>query len=362
MDIIVKSPYIEFTSVMNKVKLSIEDANTEGINIKIRPNYYDGFLENIDYVKRDLHEFITSDALNSDEGAICPETPLPPLMASSIHFSYKDSLESSAYGLLHVGAKNAIAPLHFDWDFHWVVNACTHGKKSFIFFPPQAGWLLNPIINTSSYDIPRLSKKDIKYLMNTLNGRIVTISKGQGVIFPSIWWHAVIYDETSMSVSVRFNENKILRPLAVLPRSFWLQRLIWMLLSSNNTDKSIEIINNCLSLFFDENMDWLSRYIEVNSLYRQILYSSGQEFGSHNLQSLRFNSELSIATDEISHSYSVRNVNVGYSEQHISEACNYIFDGDFCRVSEMVKRHTAIHALQKRQGLRPVRGIIKQWR
>jgi hypothetical protein len=330
------------------------------IHVVLQSNYYDGYEKRTSAAQK----ILLSDYLNAADATyadlMCVEMPLPNVLASEMKVYFVDGKfhGHSAVCLVHAGRAGCIAPLHFDWDHSWVLHACVSGRKTVYLVPPDFGWLLNPILNTSAICVPRLSDIDRGEFLRRLGGAEVELTAGQALLFPSLWWHAFRYEAPSTSVSVRFGEQPELRPFAVLPRSFWLQRLVWQLFQQSGTESTQDCLCRCLAAFF-ERRSWIRRYYGVNSVYRTLLKGFGQNYGLQYLASERFNSEYYIARDELKELYCFNEseANIKFTEEGIEEARDYLF-GKTTHIPYKWQRALAKYALLKRQGLRPRRGLI----
>jgi hypothetical protein len=330
------------------------------IHVVLQPNYYDGYEKHTSAAQR----ILLSDYLNSTDATyadlMCVEMPLPNVLASEMKVYFADGAfhGRSAVCLVHAGRAGSIAPLHFDWDHSWVLHACVSGRKTVYLVPPDFGWLLNPILNTSAICVPRLSDIDRGEFLRRLGGTEVELTAGQALLFPSLWWHAFRYEAPSTSVSVRFGEQPELRPFAVLPRSFWLQRLVWQLFQQNVARNAEDCLSRCLSAFF-ERRSWSKRYYGVNSVYRAILEGSGQNYGAHYLGSERFNPEYYMAKDELKELYCLdeSEADTKFTAEGLEEVRKYLFGKSSC-IAYKTQQALAKYALLKRQGLQPRRGLI----
>jgi hypothetical protein len=227
-------------------------------------------------------------------------------------------------------------------------------------FPPDAGWLLNPLINTSAICVPRLSEDDLGYLLEHLGGFRINLAASEAVLFPSLWWHAVRYHAPSMSISIRFAEQRRLRPFAVLPRSFWLQRVVWELFRSKAGAESAAIVARCLEQFFRPRKNWLERYLAMNALYRCCLVEMSQSRGAEYLGSDDFNSELNAVGTEIQDIYDFQpRIGASKTTKGIEDTRQFLFgNGKSTGVPYKTQCALAHYALAKKQGLEPRRGLV----
>lgn len=344
-----------------RVRLAIEHPlDLSSMEVLLQPNYYDGFTTAQQRSRRlKVDEYLRSADVSLDN-LMCVEMPLPNVAAGKMQLHVRRGpSERTAVCLFHAGRSGSIAPLHYDWDHKWVLHVCLTGRKAFYLLPPEAGWLLNPVINTSSICVPRLADRDRHDLLRRLGGIEVRLAAGEAVLFPSLWWHAVRYEAPSTSISVRFGEQQALRPFGAMPRSFWLQRLVWELFRRDGChDQPRRALQRCLAAFFKRG-HWTKRYEEANATYRQILREMGGEYGAEYLASRNFNSEISIAGAELADSYGL-NTSRGspiLAHDSLEDIRGYLFERA-PKVPYNMQRKLARYAATKRQGLRPRRGVI----
>ena len=256
--------------------------------------------------------------------------------------------------MVHAGRAGCIAPVHFDWDHSWVAHACLTGRKRFFFFPPESGWLLSPVINTSALAIPRFSEPDRSEFLRRTGGMEVVLEAGQGVVFPSMFWHGVVYEASSLSISVRFEQVPGGRPFSALPRSPWLQRLVWHFSKSGYGAAAHGFLEDYLPVFFEKG-GWMDRYRRVNAFCRRALLDAGEEHGAKELTGENFSAELALASEELRLYYG--GVNKAAPAADIRETLDYLFE----EIPSMpaASRSLAAYALNKRQGLRPRRGLVE---
>jgi len=355
-------------------ELAIEEGTDfSSMDLALEENYYDGFAKaNASSTGVRAADYLHATDGDAYRGLMCVETPIPKALASRIELRVRDSSDlagKEAIGLFHAGRSGSIAPLHFDWDHRWIFHACLTGRKTIYLIPPDAGWLLNPVINTSAICVPRLSVTDRGELLHRLGGTEIALFAGQGVLFPSLWWHAVLYEAPSMSVSVRFGEQPRLRPFAVLPRSFWLQRLVWWLFRHPAAPDAEKCLVQCLEAFLRPGIGWKKRYQQVNGVYRRLLLERNQSFGAMYLTSDNFNSEIYLARQELKEAYSLPSSGsaVEMPPAAVEEVEDYLFEALRSGLSGPEKsdpipsnqrRNLAEYALASRQGLRPRRGLV----
>jgi len=295
------------------------------------------------------------------EAQICTEMPIPREFAQGIQIDGgRGPFQSEmVYGLLHVGRQGAMAPLHFDWDFSTIVHVCLEGEKTFYLVPPEAGWLLNPVINTSAFPLPRLYEEDKENLLKITKGEACHLKAGEAVAFPSIWWHAAFYDQASTSVSIRFSGNPELRPLAVLPRSWVLQRLVWELSRDSEGEDQLSVVRQCLEKFFQDYPSPRIRYSVMKDLYRGLLKELGVKSGLPDNRPEVFDVDLAIGGAEIDENYTWPSPQPIPAGLNIDREEHFLFNRAIEDFDAALRNKTATFAVQTLQGLEPKRGLIK---
>jgi hypothetical protein len=300
-----------------------------------------------------------SDKSPKNADVLCQEMPIPHHLLSSVKLSIPSSAAwtTHAVGHIHAGRANCVTPLHFDWDLTWVANVCLTGRKRFFIFPPSAGWLLSPVLNLSALYVPKFSEMDRRDLLSKLGGVEVVLDAGEGVLFPSLSWHGVLYEEPSLSLSVRFEQTPGGRPFAALPRSWLLQRLVWRFFREGYRSPAFDFLLEFMGAFFDEKSGWIERYRRISTLCRLALVDMGEAQGAAVLAGENFSTELAVAREALRRCYTVL-PNEGDAEDHdgIRDAREYIFQR-ICIPPDAER--LARYALRQRQGLRPRRGLVE---
>lgn len=349
-----------FEALANGIALQIDESDCKDPQIVAGPNYYDAFGRDYDVFKMRLNDFLSLKTAGASRyGDVCPEFPAPSDWASAIlldggpHLSKMDG----AYAMLHAGLEGAIAPLHFDWDFVWVVNASLKGRKSFIFVPPSEGWMLSPVMNTSALGIPRFEHKDRAILLERLGGREIKVPEGSAVLFPSTWWHGVMYEEPSVAISVRFAGPRVLRPLGVLPRCWWLQRLAWSLWHEQPAEAA-PIVQGCLESFFAPADSWEQRYERSCGAYRSHLRGRDDGRGREYLMGENFNIERAHASGELAVAYDLP-PDLAKNDHPDEDVKTFLFGACFDTLPHSLRNSAVNLAVSRRQGLRPKRGLLK---
>ncbi len=288
---------------------------------------------------------------------VCAEHPAPSdFLSGLVSFSCRSNDSGPhvpAFALLHAGHKDSIAPLHFDWDMNWAINFNLFGRKVMTFFPPAAAWLLVPVINTSGFCYPRLAESEKIALAESLGGIRVELGPGEGVQFPSLWWHSAEYLDTTLSLSIRFGGPDWLRPLATLPRHWRLQRVAWAIWKRGRKHDSYPAIEACLrSVCMSEG--WLARYNALAAECDAVLAGLDEEPGYGALWSAPFNAELACAAEALQSLYA--DPSGEYMEDEIRGVADYIFSAR--RFARPLETAAATRALSFRQGLPPKRGLL----
>lgn len=348
------SPRLPHTPV--RVETDVHTSLGE-LRIRISNNYYDSFRRPVaEGVALTAEEYLQAQAEPwGNPNYLCPEMPLDKRAADRLRIHVPGGPPGrKAVALLHAGRRGCIAPVHFDWDHEWVAHACLTGRKRFFFFPPDSGWLLNPIINTSSFAVPRYSGPDLEEFCERTSGAQLTLEAGQGVLFPSLYWHGVAYDAHSLSVSVRFGQPLGARPFAALPRFWLLQRLLWSYFRSGFGAESNRFLAALLRLFFKK-QGWRIRYRETFRLIIEELLNRGESRGVEAWMGDNFVAESCLASREVAHYYTVPRSTA--AQETIKGIQEYLFEG----IPEPAgtSQRLAAYALSLRQGLKPQRGVVE---
>lgn len=350
-------------SALTAAVVSDLTSRLDELEIPVTKDYYSAFRnENQPSYKVTAHEYLFGkEARWARTSLLCPEMPIPYHLISAVRLAVPSNTtwNKQAVALVHAGRAGCIAPVHFDWDHKWVAHACLLGRKRLFIFPPQAGWLLSPVINTSALCIPRFSEPDRRELLDKLGGVEVSLEAGQGVLLPSMFWHGVLYEEPALSISVRFEPYSGGRPFAVLPRSWLLQRLVWWFFQRGYGVEANEFLTECLETFFLKRCGWKDRYRRLASLYHEALTERGEQRGAEEFISENFSGELVLASKELKLYYrDSPEVKLAGNDDRINKAADYIFEA--VRHSRGASElRLAAHALRVRQGLPPKRGLIE---
>lgn len=326
--------------------------------ITVRADYYTGFSGDERHEEMLLGDYLEG---SPSGGLLCPEMPVPRScidMIEVVESEQRAGPSGPCVAIAHAGRPGAISPLHFDWDHRWVLHCCLSGRKRFLFFPPAAGWLLTPVLNTSALWIPRYSEVDRADLLRRLDGTEVVLEAGEAVLFPSTYWHCVIYDSPSFAVSLRFEEHTLCRPLGVLPRSWLLQRIVSMWIEdevpNSEADEFIQVV---FATFFEQSMDWHGRWQAVNRLYGETLLARGERAGASCYTSSAFSPEVGIAGPETQHAYTLETANPEVDDSEIERVRSYLFAWQTA-VPMTMQRTIAKRAIAARTGLPPARGLV----
>lgn len=331
--------------------------NTE---IVISKDYYRAFNSD-----SERYAVAAGDYLNPDSeipaGFMCPEFPVSKVLAPEISLTDLSFpvLNKDAIGMMHLGRDSAASPIHFDWDHRWVAHACITGSKRFILLPPSAGWLLCPVVNTSALHVPSFSTSDRKTLLKLLGGTEIELNAGEGILFPSTYWHGVAYEEPSSALSIRFEADFGGRPFSVLPRSWYLQRIVFEFFRTGYKADAIEFLNEYLGVFFYRHSSWIERYKEVRRVCMKCLKEKGKERGAAAWIEDNFIPELALASDELREYYDLSLYQVdSVKKSELSDTVLYLTEG-ISGLREDALWQLAAYAKAVRQGLEPRRGYVK---
>jgi hypothetical protein len=143
---------------------------------------------------KNLYSYLGEQSINNWPGIN------PDLISNCLH---KDFFINNNQLLLFLNKKNCNVKLHYDSgnNFHFNI----WGKKTFYLLPP-----LNNLLTYESKEgygegfspinpFEDLSDKYPKFPLK--NGKFITLKSNDCLFIPSGWWHAVKYDEESLSIS-----------------------------------------------------------------------------------------------------------------------------------------------------------------
>ncbi|WP_135078568.1 hypothetical protein [Terasakiella sp. SH-1] len=353
-------PDLEKNSINSVIsELALEDLSN--LLVVSGPNYLDFRNNGGEYFQLPFSDFYEQ-CTPPEYGVLCSETPLTNQLAQKLKVdggSFSD--DQTAYAIMHSGLKGAIAPLHFDWDFRWVVNFCLDGKKTFILIPTDIRARLMPCFNLGLLDLQSLSSHQINTLISQSDGQMITIEKGESVIFPSCWWHGVIYEERSVSFSLRFTKSPLLRPLALLPRHPLLQHIATTMWAKNEHPIQIKnFVTKCLETFLlnRRKNDWSKKMIDLSKLYeKEIEHISGE-----NSLKPRLSDHIDGSGNEYAECERLYSAPLKSSEINIKDCfeveTNYIFGTHYGHLNRETKEKAVKTAMFLLEGLQPKRGLI----
>lgn len=342
------------------VRIADEVFDLDHLSLTVAEDYYTRFRQPT-FASETVSAaaYFSGKSAQSKKSLLCQEMPLPRHLLSSIRLALPEGASWTSHGVgqIHAGLSGCMTPLHFDWDMTWVANVCLFGRKRFFFFPPDAGWLLSPVINLSALCVPRFSESDRCDLLQKLGGVEVVLNAGEGILFPSLSWHGAFYEEPTLSVSVRFEPIAGGRPFAALPRSWLLQRLIWRFFCEEYGTPAGDFLLEFLPALFNGRGGWIERYRRVTELCQRALVDRGEARGAALLAGENFSTELAVAGETIKQYYTLTSrARDSVDAEILRDAVNYIFEE--IRIIPDAER-LAAYAIRQRQGLRPRRGLVQ---
>jgi len=111
---------------------------------------------------------------------------------------------SKKFVFMFFGCKDSITQMHFDIDMSHVFHTTMHGKKTIYLFPyDQAKNLYHHPFTCRSYVDVEHPDFDKFPALEKLQGYLVTLNPGETLYMPSGYWHHILYDEPSYSISLR---------------------------------------------------------------------------------------------------------------------------------------------------------------
>ncbi len=108
--------------------------------------------------------------------------------------------------VLFMGGKGAKVQMHFDIDYSDILLCHFGGKKRVYLFPPeQTKYLYRvPFSFSSLFNIDYQNPDFIKYpALQHLKGELAELNHGDVLYIPSGFWHYIVYDDISFSLSLR---------------------------------------------------------------------------------------------------------------------------------------------------------------
>lgn len=308
----------------------------------------------------DASEYLNgSDESWGDSSLLCPEMPLPEHLTDQVRLQVRSSrplFDTQALALVHAGRRGRASPLHYDWDHSWVAHINLLGEKIFYLIPPESSWLLAPLANISIYRLPRFDVARETEFLARFRGQKIVLPAGSGVLFPSMWWHAVAYHRDAFSLSVRFEAAPGGRPFGVFPRSWWLQQVVWHLFAEDYLEAG-EVLQRLSDLFFREEFDWRERYVRFNTECRLIL----KEWGYHPSRpfELGVSPEYVMAQESIEAAYDLRWAHGEYDEDvDLEETAAFLFAG-MSPPPRSCQERIVRYATSHRRGLQPRQGLVQ---
>lgn len=130
--------------------------------------------------------------------------------------------------VLFVGGKGARVQMHFDIDLANILLCHFGGKKRIMLFSPDQQRFMYrvPFSFSSLHAIDFLNPDFEKYpALKNLHAEIAELEHGDVVYIPSGYWHYVIYDEMSFSLSLRAYASSPVKMLKLLYNIFVLRTI-----------------------------------------------------------------------------------------------------------------------------------------
>ena len=204
---------------------------------------------------------------------LCREQVMPNMMRSTFelprhtHSMYTGPLSSVCY--VYAARDGLVAPLHFDKDQREVLFTQLLGKKRiFLVNPIEAGRLF-PIQNASGIPVHRLSPSERENFFSYVSAYECTLSPGETLYMPKLWWHHLENIGTTMAFNVRMGLQPANCKLNLLPMNFMLQNLSRKLIDPIYGVIEPEIYNKLFHVYFGYYNDHNQKLMDLVALYRE---------------------------------------------------------------------------------------------
>lgn len=141
---------------------------------------------------------------------MCMEQPLPAELRELVDVPSYCRGEGDANDvewLLFVGNRGNSALLHFDADHRYVLLYQVFGEKRIVLIEPRQFAELECWGNVSMLPFAQWDEATQRSFLERVGAHVATLTPGEAVLIPALWWHGVDYVDTGMSLSVRFGRN-----------------------------------------------------------------------------------------------------------------------------------------------------------
>jgi lysine-specific demethylase 8 len=101
--------------------------------------------------------------------------------------------------------------LHWDGDCRHILQFQLWGKKRVVLVPSSESRKLIPLRNNALVSPDGLSEDEMDEFVNYVNGYQATLGEGETIFIPAMCWHYFDYLDTSMSLTLRWSNNRYLR-------------------------------------------------------------------------------------------------------------------------------------------------------
>ena len=204
---------------------TIEDACAQlgAMQIKTRSNYLEALFgggpgpTSRDVRHESLSTFVAHSLDSHTPGRLCVEFHTPAeLMSLFAYPTFCDAPQGwePPISLLFVAGRGNVAHMHFDTDHRRVLLYQVFGRKRVVVLPPGCAKQLLPLSATSLLALHQWSDERKRDLFQYLGAVDVTLSPGEAIYIPPLWWHYVEYLDFGMSFSVRYSRSPLSRLIA----------------------------------------------------------------------------------------------------------------------------------------------------
>ncbi|MEM9492362.1 MAG: cupin-like domain-containing protein [Myxococcota bacterium] len=144
--------------------------------------------------------------LNPDTPRMCIEQLAPAELRQT--YTVPELCRGTERSFVFMGNAGNYAHLHFDGDQRQVLMYQIFGRKRVVLIAPEQSKKLMPNENFSSLCLQEMADSDRRDLLRYVRAYECVLEPGEAIFMPSLFWHYLEYVETSMSLHLRFAQNR----------------------------------------------------------------------------------------------------------------------------------------------------------